>query len=113
MNAVAGKDRTGVLAVILLNIAGTPKETITFDYTLTRVGIEREREFLIQNLKNWLGEDVMDQPGVLGLSSISKRVGDGFQERLEAEYGGVEGYCKNRLGFTDEDLVLIRKNLLG
>ena len=37
---IAGKDRTGVFAAIVLALAGAPRELIAHDYELTRIGIE-------------------------------------------------------------------------
>ncbi len=35
-----------------------------------------------------------------------------FLAHLEATYNGVEEYVKTYLGLTDEDIVIIRNNLL-
>jgi len=107
----AGKDRTGVLAVVLHGLVETPRESTSLDYLLTRVGIERDREFLNEGLKKWLGEDAMDQPGVFELSSVNPRVVDEFQDHLEKKYGGAKGYCTEVLGFDDNDISLICNNI--
>jgi protein tyrosine/serine phosphatase len=109
--ATAGKDRTGVLAILLMNLVDAPKEVASFDYLLTRIGIERERDFLNESLKKWLGEDAMSQPGVAELGSVSPRVAKEFQELFHEKYGGAIGYCKSVLGFSDHDIDLIRKNI--
>ena len=42
-HCAAGKDRTGVLAMLLLGSLGVPHDYIVADYALTRAGIERMR----------------------------------------------------------------------
>jgi protein-tyrosine phosphatase len=42
-HCAAGKDRTGLLAALLLSILGVPDEHIAADYSLTAVGMERLR----------------------------------------------------------------------
>lgn len=46
----AGKDRTGVLAALLLKLAGVDDDTIAEDYALTRVGREPAREMVMARL---------------------------------------------------------------
>lgn len=46
----AGKDRTGILAAIILDLAGADAETIDHDYNLTRIGVEPAREFLLKQM---------------------------------------------------------------
>ena len=47
---VAGKDRTGVTAAVVLALAGMPHEYIAREYALTRIGMEPAREFLTSKL---------------------------------------------------------------
>jgi protein-tyrosine phosphatase family protein len=94
-----------------LSLADSTKDTITLDYVLTRIGVEREREFLVESLKKWLGEDALSQPGANELGSVSSRVINEFQDHVQKKYGGAKGYCKNVLGLKDEDISAIVKNL--
>lgn len=47
---IAGKDRTGVLAALLLKLAGVDDDTVAEDYALTRVGREPARETVMARL---------------------------------------------------------------
>ena len=108
---IAGKDRTGVLAALLHSLTGTPVDTIAEDYILTRIGIEKERELLQGNLKKWLGDDAMSQPGVLQLGSVSMDVMRKFMVFLDEEYGGGAGYCRDHLGLSEQDVAKIVRNI--
>lgn len=109
---IAGKDRTGVLAAILLDLAGAPKNIIAYDYALSRVGVEPARELLTQMLKMWNKDWTLETPGMKEFSQIKAEFMLGTLEMMEERYGGVEGYVRG-LGFVDNDLVKIRKVLRG
>lgn len=47
-HCTAGKDRTGLLAALVLSLAEVDLDYINRDYALTRVGVEPVREFLMQ-----------------------------------------------------------------
>ena len=49
-HCTAGKDRTGTLAFLLEDLAGSSVESMNIDYALTRVGVEPVRDFLIHKL---------------------------------------------------------------
>ena len=89
----------------------TPPDVISLDYLLTRIGIEREREFLQKGLEKWLGEDAMNVPGVREMGSVTVRVITEFQDHLREKYGGAKGYCTAVLGFDDNDLSIICNNI--
>lgn len=49
-HCTAGKDRTGLVAALLLGLIGASLSYINHDYALTRVGIEPARAFLLQKV---------------------------------------------------------------
>ncbi|KAL4746861.1 hypothetical protein BDW72DRAFT_27980 [Aspergillus terricola var. indicus] len=108
----AGKDRTGVLAALIHRLAGSCDEALVLDFTLTRVGLEPGRAALLKMMQSVYGESVLDNPvlpvvwGVHGSGMVA------FLEALDEGYGGVTGYLKNTLGFSDEDLEVMKANLL-
>ena len=112
-HCTAGEDRTGVLAALLLALAGAEKEVIAYDYALTRVGIEPEREMLLQMLKLWNAEWSDETPGMQEFIQVKGEFVLGFLEGLEEKHGSVEGYIESVLGFGREDVVNIREVLRG
>jgi hypothetical protein len=58
-HCTAGKDRAGLFAMLILSLAGAGRETVGFDYSLSRIGVAAGREVLMQNLIKWLGEDAV------------------------------------------------------
>ncbi|KAJ5623752.1 hypothetical protein N7510_000061 [Penicillium lagena] len=112
----AGKDRTGVLASLILLLVGRSHNEIITDYILTRVGLENVRENLQQMLDLNLGTDQM-QPEVVGyleLSGVRPGAMAAFLKTFEETYdGGVEEYLTEKLGFSRADVEMMRRNLVN
>ena len=49
IHCTAGKDRTGVLAALILELAGVDKETIAQEYALTELGLEAWRPVVVEH----------------------------------------------------------------
>jgi protein-tyrosine phosphatase len=98
----AGKDRAGIVAALVLGIAGVPRETIVEDYILTaRYLIVRHLEQnpdLSREEYTWKDyQDVACPPATIELTLYY----------LEERYGGISGYLTDA-GVTDEQLDAIR-----
>ena len=106
-HCTAGKDRTGVLAALLLGIAGVPREGIVEDYVLSA-------RFLYGSATVPPDGSGADQyppfeeyqamwcpPAAMGLTL----------DHLESKYGGIETYAKS-VGVDDATLSNIRDALV-
>ncbi|KUI61352.1 Tyrosine-protein phosphatase [Cytospora mali] len=120
-HCTAGRDRTGVLAGVLETLAGYDDETVRMDFLLSRIGIEVAREQLLEFARKYSegmgghGSSVTGFDGVPGfynLVSLKVTCWDAFVEAVGKKYGGFEGYVTRVLGFSDEDLVKIKRNLV-
>jgi len=111
-HCTAGKDRTGVIAAILLKLAGADDEAIAKDYALTRVGREQNRKIIMARLSK---EPLFASNNEAALNMFTCRSGTmtAFLELLQHNYGGVEGYVKKYAKLSDEDLAVIRRNLIA
>jgi hypothetical protein len=122
--ATAGKDRTGVLAALILALMDTPPDIITKDYALTRIGVEPFREKLLGVLLMMLGRNNagkgFEEPGMEALCGVRGSNIIAFLEWMGEKWGafgtselypGVEGYLRQELGFTSEELESIRGTL--
>lgn len=107
----AGRDRTGIFAWILEYLAGTPEKDRTFDYLLTRIGIEPARVMFENHFKYSWGITDLTNKGYLNAMSLSPDCFELVSERVTREYGGWNEYLKEHLGFSDEDLATIKANL--
>jgi protein tyrosine/serine phosphatase len=96
VHCAAGKDRTGLLAALLLRLAGVPADDVAADYAqseanlaeLTRLWIDEARDEEERAKRTWLTGTPHDaMVGVLA--------------ELDRRYGGVRGYL--RAGGADDE----------
>lgn len=113
-HCTAGKDRTGVMAFLLLCLAGADDEVMNLDYAYTRVGTEPVREFLLKKLAGGRKlEEVMDDERVKMYSEMPWETMSDLRKAVEKRWGSVEGYVKEVLELGEEDMKTIKKNLKG
>ncbi|MPY79414.1 MAG: protein-tyrosine-phosphatase [Actinophytocola sp.] len=106
-HCAGGKDRTGILAAILLDAVGVPAETIIEDYALTAQRLDRIRERLLR-LPSY-----RDLPSVReGVLTAEPDVMRQFLANLRAESGGAAEWLL-RHGFTEADLTRLRETLVS
>ncbi|NNH74265.1 tyrosine-protein phosphatase [Nocardia uniformis] len=83
-HCAAGKDRTGVLAAVLLDAVGVVPEAIAHDYALTNERMRRVRDRL-DDLPSYAGLP----PVSTGILAVEPGVMLRFLENLRTEYGGA------------------------
>ena len=113
---LGGKDRTGVLAALILRLADSSYEAIANDYVLTRIGVEPARDALMAAVKLNLFDigETNEDVGLLELCSVKVSAMAGFLKTIEDSYQeGVKGYVKEKLGFSEEDVQKMCSNLRG
>jgi protein tyrosine/serine phosphatase len=107
IHCMAGKDRTGMVAAILLDLAGVARETIAEDYALTAERLRPlEREWL-ENGPGEREERAAQQARFEPRAEVMLEV----LSHLDQRYGGVEPYLL-RAGVTPEDIARIRARLV-
>ncbi|KAF9498846.1 hypothetical protein BDN71DRAFT_1442811 [Pleurotus eryngii] len=110
-HCTAGKDRTGLLAAILLKLAGVDKEAIAKDYALTRVGREPARPMIMARLAK---EPLFasNNEAALNMFTCRHETMTSFLELLDKNYGGVEEYLKKYVNLSDDEINRIKENIL-
>lgn len=104
----AGKDRTGIAAILILLALGVDKETALEDYLLTNVyrkeiidrALERHAEKIKQNPE--FSEVVRSMNGVL------RRMGEDAIDEIYREYGTFEAYLKDQFHIDEKRLERLR-----
>ncbi len=113
----AGKDRTGIVAALLLGIAGVPYETIAADYALTERYLPETKRDHANPDPMFIPEqaDAKRDPGrqplpVYMFSCLPKTMLLALAF-LDENYGGVEGYVR-KIGLTEEQIDRLRSKFL-
>ncbi|EFQ31263.1 tyrosine phosphatase [Colletotrichum graminicola] len=109
-----GRDRTGIVAEMLLFLAGSDEDTLTLDYMMTRIGSEPLRDVLLERAVQDNGAvNGLEDPTFQNLCNLRASTWELFVKQVKSQYGGFDGYVTGKLGFSKEDLEVIRKNLRG
>lgn len=104
-HCAVGKDRTGVLAMLLLSLAGVDKWDIVADYSQSWAHLMRDEAFR----EDWLNES--GNAFRDGMTSDPKTI-EFALDLLEMEHGSVEDYLLE-CGVPDEDVAAVRQRLLS
>lgn len=105
-NCTAGKDRTGIIAALLLWLAGVPKAEIVADYAATEGFIpDLKRELL--DLARHNGTDVVRYARLLESPAPTM---EATLDQLAHRHGGVEGYL-DHIGLPAADRARLRDRL--
>jgi protein-tyrosine phosphatase len=105
VHCAAGKDRTGMLVALLLEVAGVPRDVVVEDYaaSATHLGITEVLATLSPEDRRRVEPFVWSHPETLRTAL----------EHLDATYGGVAGYLRDACGLSEAELDAVRVRLAG
>jgi protein-tyrosine phosphatase len=107
-HCAAGKDRTGVVAAIVLDLLGVRDDDIAGDYSLSRLGMDRFRAWIIETYPE-AADAMSDQPqAFLAAPAEAMHL---FLAGLRERHGSVDAYATS-LGVSDDVVGAVRENLL-
>ena len=106
-NCAIGKDRTGVLAAMLLSLVGVPDEDIIEDYTLSGPYMEELLEQLKNDLKT--AENVPQVPDYFWKAAPESM--EIFLTTMRKQYGSIPGYLES-MGSANSLIERLEKALL-
>ncbi len=108
-HCTAGKDRVGVGSATMLLALGVPRETILSDYLLSNEN---------KLSANKLGGGAAAKAGIEitpemlkmfeALSKVHAEYLEAFFDTIDTKFGGTEGYLKDALGLTDDELATMK-----
>ncbi|OEJ34936.1 tyrosine-protein phosphatase [Streptomyces subrutilus] len=104
-HCASGKDRTGLLAAVVLALLGVCEEVIVEDFALTGLATDRL-------LADWRADHPGQEPGWPGFGQAPAEVMRLFLAALTREHGSVRAYAAGLLGADDALVATLRANLL-
>ena len=110
-HCVSGKDRTGVVAALILLTLGAAQEAIRDDYYASVLTNFAETEAMAQNLRR-RGYSSVFINEIRYYNGIGMNVAENACARVIAEYGSPEAYLKKALLLTEEELSAFRSKYL-
>ena len=109
-HCVAGKDRTGITAAILLGLLGVPDETILDDYELTTTLWTPNR---MEQLAELIAEHDLDADNLRVMASARRPVLAKALAHLHATWGTFDTYAQEALGVAPDVIDRLRSTLLA
>ena len=91
-HCAAGKDRTGILTMLILGGLGADREVIAEDFGLTRAGMDRMRAWLAENNPDALADMHARNPHMSGAHPDAMRQ---ILTDLDEQHDGVRGYLSS------------------
>jgi protein-tyrosine phosphatase len=104
-----GKDRTGVGAALLLDVLGVPRPVVLADYALTEECLARDKS-VIERGSSKVPPEV--QLARAPLMRADPAYLESMFDKLDKDFGGVEGYLEESLGVDHAARDRIRELLL-
>ncbi len=110
-HCMSGKDRAGICAMLIEALLGVDEETILGDYLLS--GKFLRRRYFVNRTALVLVPTSMRLKRILfGLMRTRREYLSCLIAEMKQRYGSIVGYCKECLGITDADILLLRKKYL-
>jgi len=107
-HCAAGKDRTGVVAALVLAALGVDDDHIAADYHLSALAMDRLADWITTSRPE-TAEDMARQPQ--GFLACPPEAITLFLDELRTRHGAVEGYLR-AIGVTTDTLVAVRHTLV-
>ena len=109
-HCTAGKDRTGVVAALILLAVGVDRETVLDDFELTNRYVTRETHAAMYQR---MLDHGMSPEAAAGMFAAARGSMAAALDELDEVYGGAEAYLTTHAGLDAGHLARLRALLLG
>lgn len=109
IHCTAGKDRTGVLGALLLQVAGVADNLIVEEYSLTNRGLGSWMDYLVSYIVKNTGASM---EAAARMASAREDSMAAFLVWLRRE-GGAEVYFKEKCGLSDNEVEQMKNALIA
>ena len=108
----AGKDRTGVAAMLILLALGASDETICADYAQTNVCRRAEIEAVMQEHADEIAPDPSCRNHYYRMAGVSPEAAPFVLDTIRSQFGSAENYLEAEYGLTPARLMRLRRMYL-
>lgn len=109
-HCASGRDRTGIVAALLLAALGVADDFIAEDYSLSSSGMQRMLDWLSENSPEKLAVAASDDAALRAFTSTPQKTMQIFLHRFQETYGGIDRYAAD-LGVQDA-MARLRRTLV-
>ncbi len=113
-----GKDRAGLAAAIVLSALGVPWDAVQEDYLLSNRYRKQANEIALDRIRQEAARQRNVSPEEVDMSNIEPlffvEVGniDAARDAMISDYGSIDAFLRERLGWGEIDLLTLRAELL-
>lgn len=107
VHCAAGKDRTGLVVALTLELVGVDRTSIVEDYMVSAESVDAVNEMLARSDRYREHMTKVDRE----FYEVHERAILGFFSHLDREYGGGHGWARRR-GLSDDDVQRLRAALV-
>lgn len=101
-HCTAGKDRTGIAAVLILLLLGVDEETALDDYELTNEYRMTAIEKFLSRLAAVIGDDEQLRHALRGVEGVNRENAELSLRRIKERYGDYETFFKAQFGIDEK-----------
>jgi len=104
----AGKDRTGMLAALILTVLGVSREDIIYDY-LRSIELRKDDNERLLKMAREQGKTEDELGAFATFLTVDQAYIDNFIRSADETYGSLEGYIRKGIGVPEEVFTRMRK----
>ncbi len=104
----SGKDRAGIMALLIFAILGASREDILADYLLTNISRDKNYQSAFKRFLRFTdGDEVQAHELTLAHRAREENL-SAFYEAVDDSYGSMDSFIRNQLAISDEHAQQIR-----
>ncbi len=107
-HCTSGKDRTGVIAALVLSSLGTDRETILQDFEISNVYFSRGVNALVEQITAKTDDPYIIE-GAQSLVGVSRNHMKNMLDAIDVRYGSMENYLTGPIGLSESDIAELRQ----
>ena len=111
-HCASGKDRTGIIAMLLLLLLGVDEEVVFEDYMLSNEYLKENIEKELEDKKEHIQKHPEAEELLTMMEGVSPNIGRGVLNTLHESYASIEEYFLIEHGFTEDMIQEIRNRYL-
>lgn len=106
-----GKDRTGLVAALLLFALGADRATVMYDFLLTNDSYARDLDVLDYKVAK-LGGGPEEFACIRTLVGVNGKLFTAALDWIDSRFGGVDAYIKNQLHVSEAEIDVLKERYL-
>ena len=107
IHCAGGKDRTGVVCMLLLSALDFDRDLILQDYMLSNIANAPKIAQLTEFAKKYT-DDAKAQYEMIFIQAVYQEIMEKQIDDFTAQYGSVKDFLKQKVGLTDDDFTKLK-----